>query len=44
MSYSRMIRFSDGHYDVYLLNGEFYESCDTYGEAQDVVDELKRIA
>ena len=36
--YAMRIRFNYGHYDVYGEDGEFLESCDTYEEAQRVID------
>lgn len=38
-NYSRMIRYTKGHYDVMDEFGNFVESCDTYEEAQTAVDE-----
>ena len=37
-SYGMRIRFNYGHYEVYGEDGEFLESCDTYEEAQRVID------
>ena len=44
MSYSRMIKYAHGHYDVFSMEGEFVESCDTYEEAQEAVDEMRMAA
>ena len=38
-SYAMRIKFNYGHYDVYGEDGEFWESCDTYEEAQCVIDQ-----
>ncbi len=42
-NYSRMIRYTHGHYDVLDEFGDFVESCDTYEEAQAAVDEYLNI-